>query len=162
MEQKSRTQNKKEAQALQKLGEQLVGLSPDQINKMIMSQELRDAVLFAKTIKKHGARRRQMQYIGTLMREIDPEPIRRAIEIIAQGKKRNVRAMQQIEKWRDGLVDGNDDLYEDILSRFPGAERQRLSRLVRNAQKEKEKNKPPKSSRALFRYLKELLESIQI
>lgn len=83
MEPKSKSQVKKELLALQALGEQLVELSADQIKKIDMPLELRDALLFAKTITKGEARRRQLQYIGVLMRETDPEPIRKALDIRA-------------------------------------------------------------------------------
>lgn len=83
VEQKSKSQVKREMLALQSLGEQLVDFSPNQIGQIEMPQELREAVLFARTLKKNEARRRQMQYIGTLMRDVDPEPIRKAVAEIS-------------------------------------------------------------------------------
>ncbi|MBN1931285.1 MAG: DUF615 domain-containing protein [Desulfobacterales bacterium] len=79
---KSRSQIKREMTALQKIGELLVDLSVEQIQRMDLPSDLKDAVLDAKNIKKHGARRRQLQYIGTLMRNVDPEPILKALEKI--------------------------------------------------------------------------------
>ena len=80
---KSRTQKKNEAKALQKLGEQLVALSSEQLESIDVSDDLRNAVIFAGKIKSHGAKRRQLQYIGTIMRDIDPEPIRNTLEKIS-------------------------------------------------------------------------------
>ncbi len=87
MEKKSKSQVKREMLALQSLGEQLVLLTSTQISSIEMLQELREAVLFAKTLKKREARRRQMQYIGTLMRDADPEPIRKGLDGISRGRR---------------------------------------------------------------------------
>jgi ribosome-associated protein len=153
MDYKSKTQKKKEADSLQELGENLVKLSKEQLEDIELPSEIYDAVRFAKTIKSHGARRRQMQYIGTLMRNIDPEPVQEAIENIEQGDYRKAAAFKEIETWRDQLIDGNKKLMEEILGKCPDADRQQLTQLVRNAIKERENNKPPGASRALFRYL---------
>lgn len=144
--------------ALQALGEQLVELAQNQIDKVEMPQDLREAVLFARTLKRGEARRRQLQYIGALMREIDPEPIRSALDEIGRGQSLDAGRFRKLEQWRDGLVDGNDELLEEILTEFGHADRQRLRRLVLSARKEREANKSPKSFRALFRYLRELSE----
>jgi ribosome-associated protein len=82
---KSRTQKKKEDRALQTLGEQLVGLSSQQLDRIGLPNQLLEAVRFAATIRQHGAKRRQMQHIGALMRHIDPAPIRKALESIRRG-----------------------------------------------------------------------------
>ncbi|MGC9966131.1 MAG: ribosome biogenesis factor YjgA [Syntrophobacteraceae bacterium] len=86
MEPKSKTQVKKEMLALQALGEKLAELSANQIKKIDMPMELRDALLFAKTINRGEARRRQLQYIGVLMREADPGPIQKALDTISRGQ----------------------------------------------------------------------------
>lgn len=156
MDEISRTRKKKDALALQELGEKLVSLSIEQIERINLPQEIFDEVKFTKSIKKHGAKRRQLQYIGALMRKIDIEPIQKAIENIEFGEQQKASEFKKVEKWRDELINGNNSLIEEILSVHPIAERQRLSQLVRNARKETENNKPPKSSRALFRYLKDL------
>ena len=96
---KSRTQKKNEARALQKLGEELVALSPEQLANIEMTDELRMAVIEAVKIKSHGARRRQLQRIGTLMRDIDPEPIQEALENIRFGDHQKLLAFKKIEKW---------------------------------------------------------------
>jgi ribosome-associated protein len=150
---KSRTQKKNEARALQKLGEQLVALPPEQLAGIEISDDLRNAVIAAGNIKAHGARRRQLQRIGTLMREIDPEPIQNALENIRFGDHQKLLAFKKIEKWRDELKEGNSALIEEILYTCPDAERQRLTQLARNARNEYEGKKGVKSSRLLFRYL---------
>lgn len=154
---KSRTQLKKEATALQKMGEKLVLLSDDQLDRMELPMRLLEAIQSVRAIKSRGARRRQMQYIGSLMRGVDAEPIEQALLAIEQGAYGQARAFHRIEAWRDQLVDGDDDVIRDILDTFPDADRRRLGQLVRSARKEKEKDAPPKSARNLFRYLKSLV-----
>ncbi len=156
VEKKSKSQVKREMLALQAIGEKLVALSPDQIGRIEMPDELREALLFARTITKGEARRRQLQYIGALMREVDTEPIERALEIIARGQHQDAERFKQLERWRDGLIEGNDALIDEIATRFPGADRQALRQLVLNARKERHENKTPKASRALFRLLRAL------
>jgi ribosome-associated protein len=84
---KSRTQNKNEDRALQRLGEQLVALSSSQLESMELPDELLTAIKFARKIRKHGARRRQVRYIGALMRHIDPQPIEAALDHIRSENK---------------------------------------------------------------------------
>ena len=153
---KSRTQLKKEAQALQKIGEKLVRLSEEQLERMDLPVQLMDAIQAIRPMKSHGARRRQMQYIGGLMRSVDLEPIDQARLEIEQGAYLQAQAFHRIENWRDRLVDGDDDLLEAIVGEFPKTDRQRLGQLVRSARKERQNQRPPKSARNLFRYLKAL------
>lgn len=156
---KSRTRLKKEARALQKIGEKLATLSDDQLGGMDLSKVLMEAIQALRSMKSHGARRRQMQYIGTLMRNEALQPIEQALLEIEQGAYRQARAFHRIEAWRDRLVDGDDALLDEILDTFPHADRQRLGQLVRSARKEKAGNPPTRSSRNLFRYLKQLENS---
>ncbi|MDD2390138.1 MAG: ribosome biogenesis factor YjgA [Desulfobacterales bacterium] len=156
MEEKSKSQIKREMTGLQKLGEQLVELSAAQIDKLELSDELREAVLFAKNVTQNIARRRQLQYIGTLMRQIDPEPIYQFFRETSLSQQKGMAEFHQIETWRNELVEGNDTLLEDIIRRFPEADLQYLRQLVRNARNVKHTRK---ASRDLFRYLKTLMES---
>jgi ribosome-associated protein len=158
---KSRTRLKKEAEALQKTGEKLVPLSDEQLSRMGVPPALMEAVRAARSMKSHGARRRQMQYIGTLMRRMDITAIEQGLLEIEQGAYREASAFHRIEGWRDRLVAGDDALMDEILARFADADRQRLANLVRSARKEKGRNAPPRSARHLFRYLKQLAEGCQ-
>ncbi len=159
-EPKSKSQIKREMLALQALGERLVELSSDQIKKIELPLELRDALLTCKTIRKGEARRRQLQYIGALMRETDPEPIQKALDAIDSGDRQGELQFKELERWRDKLIDGHDDLVNEILNRFPGTDRQTLRQLVLNARKEREGQKPPKASRVLFRFLRGLSKRV--
>jgi ribosome-associated protein len=156
MEYKSKTQKKKEAESLQKLGEQLVDLSAEQLKDIDLPADIRDAVIFAKTIKSRRALHRQMQYIGMLMRNIDPAPVREALYHLEQGLSQYTTAFKETETWRDELIAGNTVIIDEILKQCPDADRRQIVQLVKNAIKEKEENRPPQSSRALFRYLKKI------
>ncbi len=155
-ERKSKSQRKREMLALQSLGERLVELREEQIRKIEIPDDLREAVLFARNLKKGEALRRQLQYIGTLMRDVEPEPLRKALDEISRGLMMDRQLFQKIEKWRDDLVDGNDEILQEILVEFPHADSNRLRQCILSARKEKAANQPPKSSRALFRYLRDL------
>ncbi len=152
----SKSEKKRKAEYLQVLGEKLVKLSAQELNDIELPEEIFKAINFAKTIKPRLALRRQLQFIGTLMRKIDPSTIEEAIENIEMGNYKRAMEFKKTEQWRDDLIAGNTALIEDILEQCPTAERQKLSQLVRAARKESELNKPPKAYRILFRYLKQI------
>lgn len=156
MEDKSKSEKKREMTALQELGKRLLELSQAQVQKIEMPQELRDSLLLAGTMKSHSALRRQMQYIGVLMRRIDTEPIRQELNEIDNGQKLKAREFQQLELMRDNLVEGDEAVVGEIINRFPEADIQKLRQIVRAARKEKKDDTPPRQSRALFRYLRGL------
>ncbi|MCZ6526895.1 MAG: DUF615 domain-containing protein [Gammaproteobacteria bacterium] len=149
---KSKSQLKREMHALRELGQQLLELSKNSLQKIPMADVLRDAILQAKRFKRE-ALRRQMQYIGVLMRNEDAEAIQQALDNLLQPHRQQVSVFHEVEQWRDALLAGDGVLMEDLLHRFAHAERQHFRKLVRNARKEQQLNKPAKSARALFRYL---------
>lgn len=159
MDHKSKTQKKIEARSLQELGSKLLKLSQAQLKEIDIPEEVLDALTLARTIKSREGLRRQMQFIGSLMRKIDSEPIQQAVDQIEQGSYRKALEFKETEQWRDELIAGNNELLEEILENHINADRQQLSQLVRNARKEAGNNKPPKSSRVLFRYLREIRSS---
>ncbi len=152
----SKTRKKQEMKALQKMGERLVGLSEGQLKDLKLPSRLFDAVLDAKGMRSHGARRRQMKFIGAIIREIDPEPITTGLALIDRGLALNNAAFHQLERLRNRLISGDSDSLSEILEKYPHTDRQRLKQLVRNAIKEKQAEKGIKHYRALFKYLKEL------
>jgi len=105
---------------------------------------------------RHEARRRQLQYIGKLMRRIDPEPLRAKIETWKSVSAEHVALLHGIERWRDRLLDEPDALAL-LASEYPGADLQQLRTLIRNVQREREQNKPPKNYRALFQLLRSMI-----
>lgn len=152
----SRTQKKQRALRLQRLGEQLVALPPEQAATIPMPEELATAVAEAREMHKHGARRRQLQYVGALMRELDPEPIESALASLTRGDRQEVRQFKQVEAWRDALLagDGAVDM-EAICAACPDLEIGRLENLVAEARAAKAAPAKRKAARRLFRYLKE-------
>ena len=142
------------------LGQELVDLSPEQLQQIDISDEILDAVRFVRKITRHGARRRQFQRIRALLRDADVESIQKALEILKRGHNRQTLAFKKLEKWRDELKEGNRALIEEILSICPDAERQHLTQLARNANKEYLSGKGVKSSRILFRYLSQISDPL--
>ncbi|HEY5928724.1 MAG TPA: ribosome biogenesis factor YjgA [Burkholderiales bacterium] len=153
----SKTQRKRESHSLQDIGEELVALSVERLESLNLPQNLLDAVLDAKRISKFGALRRQMQYIGRLMREIDAEPIRERLDGWKGQSAAEIAKMHQIERWRTRLLD-DDQALGELATAHPGADIQRLRALIRNTQREAEAKKPPKSFRELYQALREILD----
>jgi ribosome-associated protein len=158
----SKSQRKRDMTALQELGEELLALPASALERIPMSDALRDAVAQARAITAHGGRRRQLQYIGKLMRELDAEPIRAALEQRNRQSREDARRFHNLEQWRDRLLQEGEAVVEELCEQYPQAERQRLRQLLRQARKEQELLQPPKSARQLFRYLRELEEESNI
>ncbi len=156
MERISRTQKKKAAEALQKMGERLIGLSDTQLDSLALSTELQEAVVTARGLKKHEALRRQLQYIGRLMRNTDTSMIEEMLDRIKVQGDGQRRRFKQTELWRDELVAGNDERFQWVLDRFPDIDRQLFSQLVRSARSQGAPTKARNAARKLFRYLSQL------
>jgi len=152
----SKTRKKKDMLALQELGAQLVELNEQQIETMQLPEALLQAVLEAKRLNRREARRRQLQYIGRLMRDIDATPIRDRLEQwLGQGREHTAQ-LHTLERWRDDLIAG-DPALERFLREYPNADSQKLRTLIRNARREQGAALPPKSYRELFRVLREFI-----
>jgi ribosome-associated protein len=152
---KSKSQVKREMQHLRDLGEELVELPPVSLKKFDFSDNLLDSITLAQSLKRE-ALRRQLQHIGKLLREEDDVAIRQLLSQISQPQRDEVIAFHEIEQWRDRLLDGDDEAINQAVSKFQDADRQHLRQLVRNARKERQQEKPPKSARLLFQYIKGL------
>jgi len=142
---------------LQDLGAELVALSADQLKKIDLPDDLRDAVRDAQRFTQHEARRRQLQYIGRLMRALDAEPIRAAIDDIKGVSAAANARMHALERLRTRFLE-DEKVIGEIAETHPGADLQHLRQLRRNALKEQELGKPPRAFRELFRVLRELNE----
>ncbi|MCV9879750.1 ribosome biogenesis factor YjgA [Brenneria izbisi] len=154
----SKSEIKRDAEALKALGAELVELGKNALEKIPLDDDLRAAIELAQRIKKEG-RRRQLQLIGKLLRARDPDPIQAALDKLKNRHNQQVVLFHKLELLRDRLVTEGDDAIPDILALYPHADRQQLRSLVRNAQKEQAANKPPKSTRQIFQYLRELSET---
>ena len=139
---------------LQALGSALVALPESRLAAMQIGDELRVAVLEAKRIKSHEAKRRQLQYIGRLMRELDPEPIRAQLAAIDGGSAQAAAAHRRLEAWRERLL-ADDEALTSFAAEHPAADLQKMRSLIRNTRKEQKEGKPPRAHRELFRFIKE-------
>lgn len=149
----SRTKTKQRMLDLQALGATLVKLPDGKLASVPMPDELADAVREARRISSREGHRRQVQYIGRLMREIDAEPIRAALADL-EGHSAQTRArQQQLERWRSRLIE-DDAALTEYASANPGADIQELRTLIRNARRELADSKPPRAQRELFRLLR--------
>jgi len=157
-ERPSKTRRKKDMHALQALGETLVELSSAQLAEVEMPEDLRDAVLDARRITGHEGRRRQMQYIGRLMRDIDPAPIRAKLDAW-RGQSREATAhMHAIERWRERLIE-NDAALTEFANEHPGVDLQALRAMIRESRRERAAERPPKHFRELFRLLRVAMQA---
>ncbi|MDX7990612.1 ribosome-associated protein [Xenorhabdus sp. Reich] len=150
----SKSEIKRDAEILKKLGTELVELSKNQLERIPLDEDLLAAIELAQKIKREG-RRRQLQLIGKLLRSRDPEPITTALDKLKNRHNQQITILHKLEELRDKLVE-SDDALEEVIALYPHTDRQQLRSLVRNAKKEKAANKPPKSYRQIFQYLKEL------
>ena len=155
----SKTKRKATMHALQDLGEELVGLDARRFSELAMEVELPEqlveAILQARTITAWGGRKRQLQYIGKLMRGIDPEPIRRRLDAWAHGHREETARLHQREQWRDRLLNEADGL-ESLAIEYPQLDRSKFRALISQARAERASGGPPHASRELFRALKAL------
>lgn len=152
----SKSEIKRDAEALKKLGEKLVELTQTNLDKIPLDETLLDAVNLARKSVKE-ARRRQLQFIGKLLRSTEVEPIQEALDKIENKHNQQQAMLHKLEQLRDDLVAQGDEILARFFDDYPQADRQHLRNLVRSAKKEKEQNKPPKAYREIFQYLKEVV-----
>lgn len=152
----SKSQKKRDMQALQDLGEALIKLSAERLAKLDIPESLRDAVRDAHRMQaRTEAMRRQMQYIGRLMREADPAPIRAALDALNGNSRAETARMHRLETLRERFLE-DESVASEIATIYPGADIQHLRQLRRNALRERDQNKPPRAFRELFRELRDL------
>lgn len=155
----SKSQKKREMQALQVLGNKLIDLRPDQLDKLPLDEALREAVDTAKRLKSGEGLRRQKQYIGRLMRDANAATLEEFLELLESGKQAHNKYFHQLEVWRDRLVKGQNADLQAYIEANPGCDIQHLRQLVRNASREVAAGKPPVHSRKLFKYLREVADN---
>ena len=154
----SKSRRKRELQELKKLGEALLEFSDDALRQLMLPDVLLDALHTARKIHSNGARKRQMQYVGKLMKDIDVAPVRQALEDRNRQHDLHSREFHLLETLREQLLTDGDSALPAVLAQFPHADRQHLRKLARQARKEHDSGQPPRASRLLFRYLRELQE----
>ena len=157
----SKTRRKLAMEELQALGEELVALAADQVKRIDIPDDLRGAIVEAQRMTKHDeAKRRQLQYIGKLMRSVEVEPIRAALALVRGESAGETAKLHRLERLRTDFL-ADEKVVNEIAQRYPGVDLQHLRSLRRAALKEQEQNKPPRSYRALFQRLKELENAIE-
>lgn len=154
----SKTKRKEAMHALQDIGKELVKLPANKLERLDLPEELRRAVEDCRRFTKHEAIRRQLQYIGRLMRGVDEAPIARQLAAWRGESDEEKALLHRIERWRDRLIE-NDEELTLFLNEYPQADATRLRQLIRNARFEAANNKPPKSSRAIFKLVREVAEA---
>lgn len=158
-ERPSKSARKREADALQELGEALIGLPHALFDALPLPEKLRDAVLAARQLKGHGAQLRQRQYIGKLMRKFDVAPIREAIERQQEAQRSDARRFKRIESWRDRLIHEGEAAVAEFCASHPEANASELRRLASEARAEAEQRQPPRAARLLFQQLRALRDA---
>jgi ribosome-associated protein len=151
----SKTRRKQESHALQDLGAELVALPSERLAEIELPDFLRDAVTAARRMSGFEAQRRQMQYIGKLMRKVDAEPIRARLEAWKSPEREQVARFKRIEAWRERLVLEAHAL-EEFRRQYPAVDEGELAALIDEARRERQENRPPKAYRRLFQKLREL------
>ncbi|MCJ8169973.1 ribosome biogenesis factor YjgA [Atopomonas sediminilitoris] len=154
---KSKSQVKRELHDLQDLGARLVELGPNVWQRLPLSDALQRALGEAPKHKAHAAKKRHVQFIGKLLREQDLDEVFATLEQLDNASRSYNERFHALERWRERLLEGEAALSE-FLTQYPEADRQQLRQMIRNAQKEAAENKPPATSRKLFKYLRELDE----
>lgn len=151
----SKSQRKRDMQALKDLAVRLTELSAENIAR-IEPQELQEAVIACSKIHKGSARKRQVQYVAKLLSRMDISPITTIVDEIDASSTAYVRKFHQLEQWRENLIAGDPDAMREICDEFPDVDRQQLRQLVRNATQETEKGEQGPAFRKLFQFLKGL------
>ena len=149
----SRTKKKQQVEELQKLGAALIALPAVTLNALDLPTQLLAAVRDAQRFTSHGARRRQVQFIGKIMRKIDPEPVRAAVAEISTQSGVARAHQKRLEQWRQRLI-ADDAALTEFAGEHAGADLQEMRTLIRNARKEIAESKPPRAQRELFRVLR--------
>ena len=157
-ERPSKSEAKRESDALQKLGALLVEAPRDRVKRVPMPEDVLEAILMCQTITNHEGRRRQMQFVGKKMRTLDEEEvaiIQRAIDSWKGASKSETAALHALERRREKLL-ADDGALTVLLAEHPHLDVQHLRTLIRNARKEQAESKPPKAYREIFQILKDL------
>jgi ribosome-associated protein len=154
----SKSQRKRDSNALQAIGKKLVELAPSQLDQIPLPDALRSAIDTARSLSANEAKRRQMQYIGKLMRHVDMEPIDAALKQLLAKHAKDSAHFRMLEMWRDQMIEKGDAALQKFMQEHPDADSQQIRQLIRKAQHDRAHNKNTGADTALFRYLREFLQ----
>ena len=158
-ERPSKSQRKREMEALQETGARLVELNAAQLAQIELPERLLEAILEAQRIRDFEGRRRQMQYIGKLMREVDPAPIRARLEQWHGVAREHTASQRLIERWRERLL-ADDSALAKLAADYPGSDLQHLRTLVNSVKRDEAAGKPLRHYRELFRAVREIIVKV--
>ena len=150
----SKSQMKRDMHALQDLGTKLVELSNDKLLEMDLPEDLLNAIQECKRINARGGHRRQLQYIGKLMRRADADDIQQQYDKLTAQSAETVNQLHKLENWRTRLLESGDAALAEFVQEYPTADRQQIRQLVRAAGKEQHDAKAKNAYRSLFQLLK--------
>jgi len=156
----SRSQKKREAEAVLDLAEQLVALTAQQLGKLSLPDPVLDAIRDTQRIHSHGARKRQLHYLAKLMRREDDEfldGLRATLTHDRSESRRETAHLHRIEHWRDRLLKDGDEALGELADAYPDIDRHQLRQLLRNAREERLHNRPPHAFREIFQVLRQVL-----
>ncbi|MFP5404040.1 MAG: ribosome biogenesis factor YjgA [Gammaproteobacteria bacterium] len=156
----SKSQKKREVEALQDLGAELVKLPDAQFKRIELPEDLRQAVADCRKITQNGALRRQKQFIGKLMRAIDPAPIQAQLDAFKGVSAAENAKLHQAEKWREKLIADNEAL-TGFMSAYPHTDVTHLRQLIRNARDEAARNKPPRAFREIYHVIRDAMQQAE-
>src|SRR3954471_18017649 len=155
-ERPSKSQRKRDMAALQDLGTELVTLNADQLAQIELPERLSEAIADAQRISDFEGRRRQMQFIGKLMREIDPAPIRAKLDIWSGAVRAGTAQQRLVERWRERLL-AEEAALTLFAAEYPGCDLQHLRSLIASVKRDRAANRAPKNFRELFRAIREIV-----
>jgi ribosome-associated protein len=158
----SKSQRKREADALFELGRSLCGLSQAQLNRIDLPGSIRDAVDKTRRIKAHVAHKRELQYLAKLLRQIDTTSIADGIQQVLAPGHEETRRLHRIEAWRDRLLAEGDQALSQLMNSHQSIDAQQFRNILRQARRQAELNKPPAAARQLFKLLRALDENSQL
>jgi ribosome-associated protein len=154
----SKSRRKRDMHALQAIGEELIALPKDRLARLNLPDNLREAVHEARRLHQRGARRRQIQYVGRLMRDVDADDIQKQLEASGAGSAQEVAVLHRAERWRERLLSDENTLSE-FVDAFPGVDVQKLRTTLRNTKLETAAGKPPRSFRTLFQEIRQAMKN---
>lgn len=157
-QQPSKSRLKRDSAALQSLAAELAALPRTQLDLMGLSETMYTSVCEAASMPHKGARKRLLKFIGGMLRKMDADVIRNNLDQIKNQNKNASRELHKIEQWRDRLLAEENQALTELITEFPMADRQQIRQLIRNAKKEIQLEKPPKSARLLFKNLRTLFD----
>lgn len=156
----SKSETKRQFQRLAATVDELLKLPPADRHSLALPEAIEAAIELARSIRTHGGAKRQRGYIAKLLRTLDNDALQAGLERLRHRHDTNTAQFKRTERWRDRLIEADKEAINEVIARHPDVDRQHLNQLIRTAQRERQQAKPPAAARKLFRYLRELEQSV--